>query len=201
MEYKLKFRCRTTPGQNIPPSRGLHCFELCFMDSHLLWTALPAFVSICSSLCCLHGLWILFLHRNTKPLQHSLVVWEKKRLIQFSQTGASWFIDTLYRGVRKKAEFSCSKNGNKMVGIFKRRGELAPGPHPVAVQGTGDWSLSVTSLLTGQKPPSVLRELFRGDVLGRILVIYPSFFGLLLQVLQQQGSFWRRAGTLSFSLH
>lgn len=119
MEYKLKFRCRTTPGQNIPPSRGLHCFELCFMDSHLLWTALPAFVSICSSLCCLHGLWILFLHRNTKPLQHSLVVWEKKRLIQFSQTGASWFVDTLYRGVRKKAEFSCSKNGNKMVGISK----------------------------------------------------------------------------------
>ena len=159
--------------------------------------ALPACLSVCPSLCWLHRLWIMSLHRNTKPLQRRLVVWENKCLSRFSWTGASWFVDTHYRGVWEKAEFSCSKMEIRWWEFQKQE---VPGTS-VVVQGTGDWPTSVTSLFTGGKPPSVLRETFGGDIIRRILVTFPSLFGLLLQVLQQKGSVWHRAGTLRFSLH
>lgn len=172
--------------------------------THLFWAstaaaALPACLSVCPSCCWLHKLWLASLHRNTEPSQCRLAVWEKKCLSWFSWAGASCFINTHYR-VWQKAEFSCSKTEITWW-EFQNQEDTSPDPDHVVIPGMGDWPASVTFLLIGRTSPSIPWEMFGGNILRRLLATFPSLFGLLLQVLQQEGSIWHRVGTLRFSLH
>lgn len=87
-----------------------------------------------------------------------------------------------------------------MVGVSKPGGHQ-PWPRPCGHPRARGLTCLCNLPFNSKDTTSIPREMFEGDILRRLLATFPSLFGLLPQVLQQEGSIWHRVGTLRFSLH